>query len=194
MRRFQAQYGHRTSSMRPHQPSLPPFRGYIIGRFRRLMRGIEGGMIGQERLKFLCLNNRDADKMIGTRTGFILAVALAVFTLPAQAQSIQLVRLFQQFQLAQSSGDTDRAVVLAERMLELGDRELAPNSPDTLNLVETLARLRMTRNELSQARLLYQRALQIRQGRYGEGHPELVPVLYVLADLAIAEQIGRAHV
>ncbi len=126
--------------------------------------------------------------MIGGWTGFILAVALAVIALPAQAQSVQLARLFQQFQLAQSSGDTDRAIVLAERLLERGDRELAPNSPDTLILVETLARLRMTRNQLSQARLLYQRALQIRQGQYGEGHPELVPVLYVLADLAIAEQ------
>jgi hypothetical protein len=28
--RFLAQYWHRTSSMRPHRPALPPFRGYIL--------------------------------------------------------------------------------------------------------------------------------------------------------------------
>ena len=72
---------------------------------------------------------------------------------------------------------------LHERALEINERALGPEHPDTAKSLNNLALLLKDQGELTGARLLYERALEINERALGLEHPETATSLNNLARL-----------
>ncbi|HEV2842944.1 MAG TPA: tetratricopeptide repeat protein [Chthoniobacterales bacterium] len=90
------------------------------------------------------------------------------------------------------------AVPIAQKSLELSEKALGPDHPDTVRALNNLAGLHYSLGDYAQAEPLYQRALKIREKALGPDHPDTaqalnnVAVVYdSLGDYAKAEPLHQ---
>jgi tetratricopeptide (TPR) repeat protein len=76
-------------------------------------------------------------------------------------------------------------------VLDLCERTRGPDHLDTAGILNDLALLLKARNDLSKARLFYERALAIRQQKLGLKHPEVALSLNNLAMLLLVSEADR---
>jgi len=114
------------------------------------------------------------------RTG--LAVALMLAASICHAQSVELVRAYQNFETAKAQNKVAQALSYGEDALRL---QLADDSDaqDQIKLLCSLGEYAAQAGEDTQALQYYERALEQQQAALGADHPDLVPILTALAEL-----------
>jgi tetratricopeptide (TPR) repeat protein len=93
----------------------------------------------------------------------------------------ELVELNRKVRELQQGGKYADAIPLAERSVELYERDLGPEHPYVAAVLTTLAELRRETGEHAKAEPLFQRALAIREKTLGPDHPEVATLLNELA-------------
>lgn len=113
---------------------------------------------------------------------------------PTQADLASLIRLGA---VRQEAGDFAEAERCFRRALEIGDRTLGPDNPDSIILLNDLSRLYLKQSAYGEAEPLLLRLLELKRNK-GEDHPEVATVLASLASVRqalgmheSAEQIWR---
>ncbi|MCU0291915.1 MAG: CHAT domain-containing protein, partial [Thermoanaerobaculaceae bacterium] len=81
-----------------------------------------------------------------------------------------------------ATGGREEGEEMLRRALGIFERA-APNHPDTLHCLNSLALIARSRGEFAQARHLWERALDVGEKVYGEEHPTVAGVLNNLANL-----------
>jgi tetratricopeptide (TPR) repeat protein len=88
----------------------------------------------------------------------------------------EAIELYQQ-------GKYDRAVIVAEKALEVAEANVGPNHPDVATSLNNLAALYYTQGDYAKAEPLYKRSLAIREKALGPNHPVVAISLNNLAVL-----------
>jgi CHAT domain-containing protein/Tfp pilus assembly protein PilF len=91
--------------------------------------------------------------------------------------------LVQQVTKLRSAGRYSEAIPLAQKVLEIVEKQLGPEDPNTANVLEGLAGLYHATGAYGQAEPLYRRALALREKAMGPEHPDTAASLYSLAEL-----------
>ena len=111
----------------------------------------------------------------------VLAVTLvaAATTLPADAPSparsgSAAVELSQQIDQLYKAGKYSEALPLALKHLELCEKTLGPEYPETATSLNGLAVLYRAMDDYAKAEPLFQRALKIREKALGPEHPDKI--------------------
>ena len=114
------------------------------------------------------------------RTG--VAVALMLAASVSRAQSVELVRAYQNFETAKAENKVAQALSYGEDALRL---QVADDSDaqDQIKLLCSLGEYAAQTGEDTQALQYYERALEQQQAALGTDHPDLVPILTALAEL-----------
>ncbi len=81
------------------------------------------------------------------------------------------------------AGKYDRAVVVAQKALEVAEQNVGPDHPDVAQSLNNLALLYQTQGEYAKAEPLYKRSLGIWEKALGPDHPRVATILENLADL-----------
>ena len=116
----------------------------------------------------------------------LLAALMALAPVFARAQSAELVHAYQNFESAKAAGKTTDALKHARQAIKLTDA-----SGDKQNLVELLRNVgdyAAQAGEDSEALVFYSRALDLQSAQLGSEHPDLVPLLTAMADLALKDK------
>ena len=101
----------------------------------------------------------------------------------ALAQSGDLVRSYQNFEAAKTSGKVADALKAGDEALRL--TEQSGDQPTQIELLRSLGDFAAQAGQDSVAAEYYGRALELQQSALGAEHPDLVPVLTALADLKL---------
>ncbi len=88
------------------------------------------------------------------------------------------------------AGESDRAVVVAKKALEVAEKNVGSNHPDVAESLNNLAALYGTQGDYAQAEPLYKRSLAIWEKALGPDHPDVAISLENMAVLFRAT--GRA--
>jgi esterase/lipase superfamily enzyme len=114
------------------------------------------------------------------RTG--LAVALMLAAGASRAQSVELVRAYQNFEIAKAENKLAQALSYGDDALRL---QVAQDSDaqDRIKLLCSLGEYAAQAGEDARALQYYERALEQQQAALGSDHPDLVPILTALAEL-----------
>ena len=80
-----------------------------------------------------------------------------------------------------NAGSYDKAILLAQRVLKIGEQALGPAHPEVVASLNNLAALYATTGDYAKAEPLYQRALQIAEQALGPTHPQVALALNNLA-------------
>jgi tetratricopeptide (TPR) repeat protein len=107
----------------------------------------------------------------------VLVCLALLFSSDLIAQSDEWNRLYQEALSLREEGDYKRATEVAQRALELGERELGPNHPDVAQSLNNLAELYRAQGQYAQAEPLYKQALAMRQKSLGPDQPSLATSL-----------------
>ncbi|MEA3173652.1 MAG: hypothetical protein QOF42_1063, partial [Gammaproteobacteria bacterium] len=121
-----------------------------------------------------------------SRVPALLAAFIALAPMFARAQSAELVRTFQNFESAKAAHKTADALKYADQAIRLTEA-----SADKQNLIELLGNVgdyAVQVGEDAQAAAFYARALDLQSAQLGAEHPDLVPLLTAMADLAIKDK------
>jgi tetratricopeptide (TPR) repeat protein len=81
------------------------------------------------------------------------------------------------------AGKFDEAIPIAQEALELAERVVGPDHPDTSAVVFLLAELYRSTGDYAKAEPLFQRALKIDEKALGPDHPQTATILNNLAEL-----------
>ena len=81
------------------------------------------------------------------------------------------------------AGDYRRAVVVAQKALEVAERNVGPEHPDVATSLNNLAELYRTQGDYAKAEPLYRRSLAIKEKALGPDHPNVATSLENLAAL-----------
>ena len=114
-----------------------------------------------------------------------------LFANTVSAQSVEWLRLNQEVSSLYKQGDCKRATAVAQRALQLAERELGPDHPVLATSLNKLAELYRDQGRYAAAKPLYARSA----GRYekvlGADHPDVSTVFKNLA--ALYTKIGKAE-
>ena len=88
-------------------------------------------------------------------------------------------------------GRYDRAVVVANKALEVAERALGPDQPSVATSLNNLASLYDTQGQYAQAEPLYKRSLTIREKALGPDHPDVAGSPENMAQLFRATNRGE---
>jgi esterase/lipase superfamily enzyme len=116
----------------------------------------------------------------------LLAAIIALAPAVAWPQSAELVRTFQNFESAKAAHKTADALKYAKEAVNLTEA-----SGEKQNLVELLRNVGDYAQQVgddAQAAAFYMRALELQSAQLGTDHPDLVPLLTAMADLAIKDR------
>jgi esterase/lipase superfamily enzyme len=116
----------------------------------------------------------------------LLAAIMALAPVFARAQSAELVHAYQNFESAKVAGKTTDALKYAQQAIKLTDA-----SGDKQNLIELLRNVgdyAAQAGEDAQASAFYSRALELQSVQLGAEHPDLVPLLTAMTDLALKDK------
>ena len=92
-------------------------------------------------------------------------------SIPQSPELEEAKRLNQQAIQLYKQGEYNKAIVLAERALEIREKALGENHPDVAESLNNLALLYSNQGRYSEAEPLYQRSLAILEKALGENHP-----------------------
>ncbi len=95
----------------------------------------------------------------------------------------EVMRLFR-------AGHYDRAVVLAQKALQVAEQNVGPDHPHVAASLYNLALLYQDQGAYAQAEPLYKRSLAIREKALGPDHPDVAASLENLAVLYLATDRG----
>jgi esterase/lipase superfamily enzyme len=121
-----------------------------------------------------------------SRVFALLAAILALAPVFARAQSAELVHAYQNFESAKGAGKTTDALKYAQQAIGLTD-----TPGDKQNLIELLRNVgdyAAQTGEDAQALAFYSRALELQSAQLGSEHPDLVPLLTAMTDLALKDK------
>ena len=79
------------------------------------------------------------------------------------------------------AGKYDRAVVVAQKALQVAEQNVGPDHPDVATSLNNLALLYKTQRDYAKAEPLYKRSLAIREKALGPDHPSVATSLNNLA-------------
>ena len=118
---------------------------------------------------------------------FLLATAIALI-LPCgvahgEGAGIEWDILNKESLALESSGNYARGILVAEKALEVAEKNVGPNHPDTATSLNNLASLYDDQGEYVKAEPLYKRSLEIREKVLGPNHPDVAVSLNNLAYL-----------
>jgi len=88
------------------------------------------------------------------------------------------------------AGKYNRAVVVAQKALQVAEQNVGPDHPDVATSLNNLALLYKTQGDYAKAEPLYKRALAIREKALGPDHPAVATSLENLAGLYRATNRG----
>ena len=71
------------------------------------------------------------------------------------------------------AGKYDRAVVVAQKALQVAQQNVGPNHPDVATSLNNLAELYRTQGNYAKAEPLYKRSLAIKEKALGPDHPKV---------------------
>jgi esterase/lipase superfamily enzyme len=121
-----------------------------------------------------------------SRLPALLAAIMALAPVFARAQSADLVHAYQNFESAKAANKTTDALKYAQQAIKLTDA-----SGDKQNLIELLRNVgdyAAQAGEDVQASAFYSRALELQSTQLGAEHPDLVPLLTAMTDLALKDK------
>jgi esterase/lipase superfamily enzyme len=116
----------------------------------------------------------------------LLAAIMALAPVFAYAQSAELVHAYQNFESAKAAAKTTDALKYAQQAIKFTDA-----SGDRQNLIELLRNVgdyAAQAGEDIQALAFYSRALELQSVQLGAEHPDLVPLLTAMTDLALKDK------
>ena len=109
---------------------------------------------------------------------FILWTGAAV-----HAQGIEWETLNKEVLSLYRQGLYDRAVVVANKALQVAEQAVGPNHPSVATSLNILAVLYNTQGQYAQAEPLYKRSLAIKEKALGPDHPDVAKSLEFMAGL-----------
>jgi esterase/lipase superfamily enzyme len=121
-----------------------------------------------------------------SRVPALLAAIMALSPGFARAQSADLIHAYQNFESAKAANKTSDALNYAQQAIKLTDA-----SGDKQNLIELLRNVgdyAAQAGENVQASAFYSRALDLQSAQLGAEHPDLVPLLTAMTDLALKDK------
>jgi esterase/lipase superfamily enzyme len=121
-----------------------------------------------------------------TRISVLLAAIMAFAPLAAWPQSAELVRTFQNFEAAKAAHKTADALKYAKEAVRLTDA--SGDKQDLIELLRNVGDYAQQVGEDAQAAEFYSRALDLQSIQLGAEHPDLVPLLTAMADLAVKDK------
>jgi esterase/lipase superfamily enzyme len=112
--------------------------------------------------------------------------ALGFAPWPILAQSIDQLRAFQSFETAKAANKTSEALGYAKQAVRL--TEAGGDQQELGELLRNLGDYAAQIGNDEQANAFYSKALSLQETALGPNHPDLVPILSALADLAIKDR------
>ena len=118
----------------------------------------------------------------------LIILALAFLgTMPsvvhAQGAGIEWDVLNQEVMELYRAGKYDRAVIVAQKALQVAEQNVGPDHPDVATSLNNLAGLYRTQGDYAKAEPLYKRSLAIWEKALGPDHPDVATSLENLAAL-----------
>jgi tetratricopeptide (TPR) repeat protein len=101
----------------------------------------------------------------------------------AQGAGIEWDILNQEVMDLYRAGKYDRAVVVAQKALQVAEQNVGPDHPDVATSLNNLAELYRTQGDYAKAEPLYKRSLAISEKALGPDHPDVATSLEHLAVL-----------
>ena len=119
------------------------------------------------------------------RTLFAGLVLLPVSssTVFAQGAGVEWDILNEEVMELYRTGNYDRALVVAKKALQVGEKNVGPDHPDVATSLNNLALLYYSQGQYAQAEPLYKRSLAIMEKALGPDHPNVAVSLENLAAL-----------
>ena len=121
-----------------------------------------------------------------SRVSVFLAVSMALAPMFACAQSAELVRSFQSFESAKAANKSADALKYAQQAIKL--TEASGDKQDLIELLRNVGDYAAHSGEDAQAAGFYSRALELQSAQLGAAHPDLVPLLTAMAELAVKDK------
>ena len=123
----------------------------------------------------------------------VILVASAT-VLRAQGAGIEWEILNQEAMELFQAGKYDRAVIVAQKALEVAEQNVGRDHPDVALSLNNLAELYRTQGDYAKAEPLYKRSLAIFEKSFGPDHPNVATSLENLAALyRVTERIAEAE-
>ena len=116
----------------------------------------------------------------------LLAAIMALAPVFARAQSAELVHAYQNYESAKAAGKTTDALKHAQQAIKLTDA--SGDSQSLAELLRNVGDYAAQAGEDSQALAFYSRALELQSAQLGPQHPDLVPLLTAMTDLALNDK------
>jgi esterase/lipase superfamily enzyme len=125
-------------------------------------------------------------EMRALRALMVRAAALAIIPCCVSAQSNDLLRAYRNFETAKAANDVPAALNYARQAADLAQ---AGGEKQSLGeLLRNLGEYSATVDHEELAARYYTQALQVQESELGAGHPDLVPILSDMADLATKDR------
>ena len=123
-----------------------------------------------------------------TRRAILFALAFALLfgassVAHASGAGIEWEILYQEAMELYRTGNYDRAVIVAQKALQVAEQNVGPNHPHVATSLNNLALLYKTRGDYASSVPLYKRSLAILEKALGPGHPNVATSLENLAAL-----------
>jgi esterase/lipase superfamily enzyme len=112
--------------------------------------------------------------------------ALVLACASTQAQSVEQVRAYQDFETAKAADKTSAALRLGEQAIRL--TEGAADKQELIELLRNVGDYAAQAGSYSLANEYYSRALRLAEASLGPNHPDLVPILTALAELSVKDR------
>jgi esterase/lipase superfamily enzyme len=116
----------------------------------------------------------------------VVAAAMTIAPASVRAQSVELLRDYQNFEAAKAGNKTADALHYAEDAVRRA--EAAGDKPNLIELLRNVGDYATQAGQDHQAVIYFTRALELQSALLGPKHPDLVPLLTALADLALKDR------
>jgi esterase/lipase superfamily enzyme len=103
-------------------------------------------------------------------------------------QTLDLIQPYQHYDDARARNDFVTAIDYGRQALEIAEARYGANSVEVVHSIERIAEVLALAGELAQAAVNYRRALDIKERELGSAHPDLIPILEALTDIASQQQ------
>ncbi len=118
----------------------------------------------------------------------LAAAAALLLASPVASPQDFLLSPYQRYEDARLRGDLEAAANYASQALEAAIEQFGAESPEAVDAMIRLADAMRGVDRLDESRRLLVQALAIREKAIGESHPELVPLLELLAETSLAQR------
>ena len=101
----------------------------------------------------------------------------------AQGAGVEWQNLGEEFTELYRTGKYDSAFIVAQKALEVVEKNVSPDHPDVAASLNNLAEIYRARGQYAEAEPLYNRSLAIYEKALGPDHPDVATILENLAAL-----------